>query len=179
MKKLVIALMAFALVISLAGCGGGGGGSSEDYSKGDDGKTLKEQNETVYKQITEMKNSVQINKDYNVTQAKQAADQFTTYIDPNTEFGQDKITKSDVGRRINNVLNNNKLDVFTFSFGKTAEITSTKVVQYLNIAIHGKNKTTGEEKGTKSPMTFKFVWSKIGDDWLITEGFENKSYWRP
>lgn len=30
MKKFVIALMAFALVITLAGCGGGGGGSSID-----------------------------------------------------------------------------------------------------------------------------------------------------
>ena len=32
MKKLVIALMAFALVITLAGCGGGGGGSSVDQN---------------------------------------------------------------------------------------------------------------------------------------------------
>ena len=43
MKKLVIALMAFALVITLAGCGGGGGGgSSWSLSRGDDGKWLKE-----------------------------------------------------------------------------------------------------------------------------------------
>ena len=42
MKKLVIALMAFALVITLAGCGGGGGGGSSyhlDY--GDNGAALK------------------------------------------------------------------------------------------------------------------------------------------
>ena len=41
MKKLVIALMAFALVITLAGCGGGGGGSKFSITKGDEGASLK------------------------------------------------------------------------------------------------------------------------------------------
>ena len=40
MKKLVIALMAFALVITLAGCGGGGG-SSYHLDYGDNGAALK------------------------------------------------------------------------------------------------------------------------------------------
>ena len=42
MKKLVIALMAFALVITLAGCGGGGGGSSYHLDYGDEGAGLKD-----------------------------------------------------------------------------------------------------------------------------------------
>ena len=42
MKKLVIALMAFALVITLAGCGGGGGGSSYHLDYGDKGAGLKD-----------------------------------------------------------------------------------------------------------------------------------------
>lgn len=41
MKKFVIALMAFALVITLAGCGGGGGGSSYHLDYGDNGAALK------------------------------------------------------------------------------------------------------------------------------------------
>ena len=40
MKKFIIALMAFALVITLAGCGGGGGGSSYHLDYGDNGKAL-------------------------------------------------------------------------------------------------------------------------------------------
>lgn len=55
MKKLVIALMAFALVITLAGCGGGGGGGSSyhlDY--GDNGAALKKYDDN---DLTGIKNS--------------------------------------------------------------------------------------------------------------------------
>ena len=53
MKKFIIALMAFVLVFTLAGCGGGGGGSSWHLDRGNDGKWLQENGfESLYNAYT-------------------------------------------------------------------------------------------------------------------------------
>ena len=136
MKKLVIALMAFALVITLAGCGGGGG-SSFTLDRGDDGKWLSENGfadvKTAYDTMNKEFGSLNKSND---SDGSKRANIFAGYVSENYSG------KSTLGsaRAFTSVKNKSEI------VARLKSLISSKQFQGLQIIAFGKGQD-GAEKG--------------------------------
>ncbi len=162
MKKLVIALMAFALVITLAGCGGGGG-SSFTLDRGDDGKWLKDNGFTEVKTAYDDMNSVFANNNKsNDPDGKIRANAFAGYV------SEDYTGKSTLGsaRAFTSVKNKKEI------VARLQSLIKDKQFQGLQIIAYGKGQTGAEKGKTVTLETKLYVES------LVYNGgtFKNQEY---
>ena len=180
MKKLVIALMAFALVITLAGCGGGGGGggkSSYTVPKADYESLEKDSNlkpvATAYKAI----DAVFTDDTASATAKADALGDYLseTYVGTDTS-ANDVSTKAAVVKRLRSVISNNNFTGLTIipcqiQNGVTATTVSEKTVFHVD--------TFTRDGKTYKNLNYEFdkiQWVNEGTaeapDWKIVGGFD-------
>ena len=173
MKKLVIALMAFALVITLAGCGGGGG-SSEHW--GDRGANLDDDISKNYQAMQEAFKPDTVNK--MTTEAQRRAflkENFTDFIKPGARFCNNAYTREDMNSRMASVLGSYKFKEYSFEPGETGKVSDSKYTSWVRCHIYA-DRNDGKKTQNLSDW-MQLTWEK-GEDgkWYITGGFDN-SYW--
>lgn len=173
MKKLVIALMAFALVISLAGCGGGGGSSKDNY---DYGQFLRDNKEYTpiydnYQALTKALASCKKGKE------AESAKAFLSYVDPNYNNGGKKF--ADIENRLaatsgtKGVLYRFDIQEFKFEPLSTVTATSTKVIEKTNYYIKATvraGETGNELLKNGANKQDDLTWEKKNGNWVITGG---------
>lgn len=176
MKKFVIALMAFALVITLAGCGGGGGGG-EAAHWGDEGKNLPEEIKSNYDVMKKAFTPSTVNAlaDKNARETY-ILNNFTRYVSPTATFmGNNSYNKNKMTSRLTSVLGSYKIDSYEFKPGETSKKSDTKYTSWVYCVLNATNKN---DKNTKRNLGhwMLFTWEKSGDEWYITDGFDNKKW---
>ena len=174
MKKFIIALMAFALVITLAGCGGGGGGGGgETPHWGDEGKNL---DPAILNDYNVMKNAFDPDTVNALTTSGSrktyVTNNFTKFVSPTATFmGNDKYTKDKMTSRLTSVLGSYNIINYEFKPGETNKISDTKYTSWVYCVLNAKRKSDNEPRNLGHWM--QFTWEKTGDDWYITDGFDN------
>lgn len=183
MKKLVIALMAFALVITLAGCGGGGGGPSdieiyEGQAKSED--FYKNSTDTGYNSnYGAVKAGLEDMETVFASSAKSAADKKTTlgnYISANFYRGTDTAAK--LKKELLNTMGDrfNRYTVNQWGFKVTSctisddglEMETTCSIRF-DLAL--KPGCSGNGAGDRAVLNRKIKWSNEGGTWRIVSGF--------
>ena len=178
MKKLVIALMAFALVITLAGCGGGGGGGGggETPHWGDEGKNLPEAIKTNYNVMKDAFKPETVNAlDSSSSRKTYVQNNFTKYVSPTATFmGNKTYNRNKMTSRLTSVLDSYKITNYEFKPGETAKVSDTKYTSWTYCVLNATRKSDGEARNLGHWM--QFTWEKSGDDWFITNGFDNTKW---
>lgn len=179
MKKLVIALMAFALVITLAGCGGGGGGGgeyvspkigtynglkeSDDFANDDQGKIIK--NEMNEMSADFASSSVSVNNKTN-TLKKYVSDSFCRGNEQNLK---DDLIDTMSSRFDRYIVNEWGFKVTYFTKDSNTQITTRCSIR-LNLVLK-EGKTGSVTKWNDAILDRDIVWVKEGNDWKMKSGF--------
>ena len=174
MKKLVIALMAFALVITLAGCGGGGG-SSEHW--GDRGANLDDDISKNYQAMKKAFVPETVNKlTTNEQRSAFIKENFTDFIKPGATFmGKPAYTREKMNSRMTSVLNSYLMKEYSFEPGETGKVSDTKYTSWVYCHLYATRRSDNEPRNPSQWM--QFTWEKAEDGkWYITSGFDS-SYW--
>lgn len=176
MKKLVIALMAFALVITLAGCGGGGGGSDHN----DHGAYMKENFPEAYKNYETMTSNIRSAKATDSDGSKRADCIMACVSDSafkrtaNTRASM-SMTKPELRNRLIKLFKEVEYGSFAISPLNTTD--SNKEENYVIEAtqfIFGNNVKYDGKTANSVTLTLNDVkWEKIGDTWKITDGLND------
>ena len=184
MKKLVIALMAFALVISLAGCGGGGGGSHSDNN--DHGAFMKTNFPEAYAQYGAMTSAISKSKTSD-TDGSKRADSFIAYVDENAfkpetnaraAFKQKvtmSITKKQFRERLLKLFSEVSYGNFTVSPLNTTDSNKEEkfIVEATQFIFSDKVKYKEDEVKSITLTLHNVKWQLIGETWKITGGLED------
>lgn len=180
MKKLVIALMAFALVITLAGCGGGGGGGGFTLDRGDNGKWLKNNGfEVVANAYTDINTVFKNNSSSNDKNGEIRGNAFAECISANytgaSNYSSDVSTKAKLVARLKSLIKNKSfegLEIIPFATQTGAEknVTVTeKTKLYVSSFKHN-----GNTYSNKEYIFDKVKWVKEEDgNWRIVSGFDD------
>lgn len=184
MKKLVIALMAFALVITLAGCGGGGG-SSYHLDYGDNGAALKKYDD---KDLTGIKDAYDgINKvmsDSSKTsdeRVKAIYECLSAKYTGNPEYQEhkngaektDMRTRDNVKDRLNNLIKDKKSAGLIVVPYKTQDVKSETIKEVTTL--HVDSLEVDGYKYTNRDYQLELEWKNEGTSdkpvWKIINGF--------
>ena len=183
MKKFVIALIAFAFVITLAGCGGGGGGSPVFIlNRGDNGAALKNYGngkdltpvKTAYTNInTVFKDNSTPDKDPDGTiRANALKEYISDAYTGRSDYSSDVSTKDKLIKRLTQLIHDKKfegLEIIPFATndGATATTVTEKTKLYVAKFIHSGNTYLNKE------YVFNEVkWVKEESGWKIRSGFD-------
>lgn len=174
MKKLVIALMAFALVITLAGCGGGGGGSDHN----DHGAYMKENFPEAYKNYETMTSNIKTAKATDRDGSKRA-DCIMAYVSDsafkaNTRASM-SMTKKELRDRLIKLFYEVEYGSFAISPLNTTDSNKEEnyVIEATQFIFAGTVKYH-EKTASEVTLTLNEVkWEKIGDSWKITDGLND------
>ena len=186
MKKFIIALMAFALVITLAGCGGGGGGGGFVLDRGDNGAALKDYGNgkdfTAVKKAYDDINAVfQSNDSSSDKDGTARANAFAECISENytgsSEYSSDVSTKKKLVSRLKSLIKNKKfegLEIIPYKTlnGATKTTVKEKTKLFVSSFKHNGNTYTNKE------YTFESIeWVNEGTaespKWRIVGGFDD------
>ncbi len=183
MKKLVIALMAFALVITLAGCGGGGGGgSSYHLDRGDNGAALEKDFKDVRSAYTSINEAFQTNSISSDPKGEKRGDAFAEYVSKdykgkNTTHSDGSVTKvstkSELVSRLKSLINSKQfegLEIIPYQTknGATATSVTEKTKLYVSSFKHN-----GSNYKNKEYVFDSVKWVKEDDAWRIVSGFDD------
>lgn len=182
MKKLVIALMAFALVISLAGCGGGGSSSSKDFvlDYGDNGKGLEANFKDVKTAYENMSAELAKHDSSSDPKGTERAEAIVKYISDdykgNTKSGYTKIleTKDKVADRLVYLISKKKFDGLQMIPYQTVK-GGYKAGEYVteNTKLYVKNLVQDGKNWPNQEYNFKNVkWVKESTGWKIVSGLD-------
>lgn len=170
MKKLVIALMAFALVITLAGCGGGGGSSRINFDDIVASDTFPKQCKTISREMDEMSSVFADNK----KSASEKTELLSKYISDN--FTRDgKKCKSELVNTMSSRFNRYTVKEWKFKVishdSPEAENDSIKTVCAIKLNLEKKPGAEGSVNKFDNVLTDREIyWVKEGDDWKIQRG---------
>ena len=186
MKKLVIALMAFALVITLAGCGGGGGGGSSyhlDY--GDNGAALKKYDDNDLTGIKDSYDGINgVLSDSQKTtddRVKSIVDCISDNYKGNPEYqthknGAEKTdmrTKANVKSRLDNLIKEKKSTGLLVIPYKTKDVHSETIIE--TTTLHVDSLVVDGSKFVNRDYQLELEWKNEGTkenpDWKIINGF--------
>lgn len=174
MKKLVIALMAFALVITLAGCGGGGGSSDNN----DHGAFMQTNFPEAYANYSKMTTDIK-NAHSGDTDGSKRADCIMNCVD-DSSFKADaraamSMTKSQLRDRLKKLFKEVQYGSFEISpLNTTASSKEENYVIEATQFIFGNNVKYDGNTAKSVTLTLNDVkWEKIGDTWKITDGLND------
>ena len=183
MKKLVIALMAFALVITLAGCGGGGGGSKAFVlDRGDNGAALEKDFQDVRKAYSSINEVFQGNNPSSDPKGEIRGNAFAEYISQNytgknTTHSDGTVTKvstkSELVSRLKSLINSKKfegLEIIPYKTNNGATETTVSEKTKLFVASFQHN---GSNYQNKEYVFDSVKWVKEDGGWKIVSGFDD------
>ena len=184
MKKLVIALMAFALVITLAGCGGGGGGSKAFVlDRGDDGKGLTDNGFTDVKKSYDDINTVFKNNDSSSDAngnirgnafAEAISENYTGTNKTHSDGSVTKVsTKAELVARLKSLIKSKQfegLEIIPYQTKNGA--TATNVVEKTKLYV-ASFKHNGSTYTNKEYVFDSIKWVKEDSGWKIVSGFDD------
>lgn len=179
MKKLVIALMAFALVISLAGCGGGGGSSSEEHW-GDKGANLPaEIKDTTIPTMSKAFAPATVTKMHSLSSSERQQyikENFTNFIKEGVYFMDNKnYTRDKMTTRMDSVVNSYNFNEYSMSAGETKKVNDSKYTSWVYCVLDASRISDKEKRSQTGWM--QFTWEKGSDGkWYITSGFNNSKW---
>ena len=187
MKKLVIALMAFALVITLAGCGGGGGGGGSSYhlDYGDNGAALKKYDDndltsikTSYDSINSVMSDSQKTTDQRVASIM---DCISANYKGNPEYQThkngadptDMRTRANVKSRLDNLIKDKKSAGLLVIPYKTNDVHSETIIEVTTLHVDSLvvDGTTFTNRDYQLNLEWKNEGTAESPDWKIINGF--------
>ena len=185
MKKLVIALMAFALVITLAGCGGGGGGSSYHLDYGDNGAALKKYDDNDLTGIKESYDGINKvlsdSKKSSDDRVKSIMDCISTKYEgkPETQTHKNGAeptpmkTRDNVKSRLDNLIKEKKSTGLLVIPYKTKDVHSETIIE--TTTLHVDSLEVDGSKLVNRDYQLELEWKNEGTkespDWKIINGF--------
>ncbi len=178
MKKFVIALMAFALVFTLAGCGGGGGGGesispniatynglkeSDTFTKDAQGSKIKSEMDEMSANFAS--SSVSVNNKTNTLK---------NYVSDSFCRGSEQNLKNDLINTMSSrfdryIVNEWGFKVTDFTKDSDTQITTRCSIR-LNLVLK-EGKTGSVNKWNDAILNRNIVWVKEGDVWKMKSGF--------
>ncbi len=183
MKKFIIALMAFALVITLAGCGGGGGGgSSFVLDRGDNGKWLKNNGfEDVYQAYVDINSVFKSNTSSTDKDGEIRGEAFEKCISKDykgaSNYSSDVSTKTKLVERLKSLIKNKSfegLEIIPFGTQNGADKDTVTEKTKLYVASFKHN---GHNYTDKEYVFDKVKWVKEEENgkmvWKIVSGFDD------
>lgn len=193
MKKFIIALMAFCLVFSLAGCGGGGGGGGTVEHWGDQGGNLPTEINKNYEKMNQaFDKSSKINDETDTNKIRERVLEYFTFsvapvgVATFTASDGNKYNKNDMTNRLTNVLTHYTMDSYEFKPGDTDPDndkegkSTTKYTSWCYCVFHATNNKLPTGKGTEKNLSkwMLLTWEKIDGKWYITKGFEDVNWFK-
>lgn len=185
MKKFIIALMAFAFVITLAGCGGGGGGSSYHLDYGDNGAALikyEDNDLTGIKKSYDGINAVLSDaKKTTDEQVKSIMDCISDKYQGKPEYQEhkngdkktDMRTKDNVKSRLDNLIKDKKSTGLLVIPYKTKDVHSETIIE--TTTLHVDSLEVDGSKFTNRDYQLELEWKNEGTAenpvWKIINGF--------
>jgi hypothetical protein len=182
MKK-IIALLAFALVTALVGCGSGGGGSKFVLNRGDNGQSLIDNGFKDVKDSYDKINEVFINNGLeNDKNGTTRANKFKEYISDDytgsNAYSTDVSTKDKLVNRLQSLIKNKNfegLEIIPLKIidGPVADKEVTeKTKLYVAKFVHDKTTYTNKEYVFNS-VKWKNEGTAEEPDWKIVSGFDD------
>ena len=179
MKKFVIALMAFALVITLAGCGGGGGGGGAAVSQNvitynsmnTSEAFIKDANGgKIYDSMDKM--SKQFNSDITAAEKKNVLSNNTydPFYDKNGKSNRDDFLSSMGDRFDRYTVNEFSFKVTNFKYHSDTNEMETLCSIRLNLT-RKPNKSGRVASFNDAILDKTIIWKKDGETWKIYKGF--------
>ena len=178
MKKLVIALMAFALVITLAGCGGGGGGGSSVsqnvtlYNSKQTSEAFKtdENGSKIFASMNDM--SAQFGSDISGNEKKTVLSNNTAdpFYDKNGKSNRADFINSMGSRFDRYTVNEFGFKVTDFKYYPDTNELETLCSIRLNLT-RKPGKDGSLAAYNDAILDQKITWKKVGDTWKIYKGF--------
>ena len=170
MKKLVIALMAFALVITLAGCGGGGGSSKINFNDIVASETFPKQCSKISAEMTEMSSVFADNN----KSASEKTELLKKYVSDNFERDGKKC-KSELISTMSSRFSRYTVKEWKFKVvshdGTEADDNSIKTVCAIKLNLEKKPGAEGSVNKFDDVLTDRAIyWVKEGDVWKIQKG---------
>ena len=185
MKKFVIALMAFALVITLAGCGGGGGGGGAAYvlNRGDNGAALKDYGEgkdltPVKTAYDELNTAFSANNKDNDKEGTNRANAFKAKISENYHGDRDNVSnKAKLVSRLKSLISSKEfegIEIIPFATKNGSTTTSVKETTKLYVASFKYKNVTYSNSANNEYLFDSVEWVKENDgQWRIVSGFDD------